>query len=39
MKSTLATSSCKNVGVVIDEFVFVGLNSAEDFLHGIAAAG
>jgi hypothetical protein len=32
MKSTLAAASCKNVGVVIDEFVFVGLHSLEDFL-------
>ena len=32
MKSTLAAATCKNVGVVIDEFVFVGLHSLEDFL-------
>jgi hypothetical protein len=33
MKSKLfAAASCINVGVVVDEFVFVGLHSLEDFL-------
>jgi hypothetical protein len=33
MKSTLfAAALCINVGVVVDEFVFVGLHSLEDFL-------
>ena len=27
-----AAASCKNVGVVIDEFVFFSLHSVEDFL-------
>lgn len=31
MKSALAAASCENVGVVIDEFVFVGFHSVEDF--------
>ncbi len=32
MKSTLAAASCKNVGFVVDEFVFVCFHSLEDFL-------
>ena len=32
MKSTLAAAPSKNVGVVIDDFVFAGLHSMEDFL-------
>jgi hypothetical protein len=33
MKSTLAAATCKNVGVVVDEFVFVCFHSLEDFLQ------